>query len=424
LSDYLSLTTVFGFLIFAYFLFIQKAGKLFPVLYLFVFTYFLQYVFSVYLIYTEYPLLKALMVIKQEQYFDYALPALFFFFAGVFIFNKNVSLVDLLTKIDKESANKLGILLIGISYSFDFASFLGLPAIGSFVSFTTYLKYVGAMALFFSPSLQSYILISITYISLTIYAVRGGVFIDFFVWSTYYFLIVCLKFKLSFLSRSMFAVCAIPVLIFIQSVKLEYRKATWSGRESSGLETLSEVAEKQSLRTANQEERKGWANTDGVVRTVGRLNQGWHLGKVLRWVPQHRAFSDGDELIGDIEGTLLPRVFFPNKKVIGAQDKFREFTGHKLRGSTSMTIGVLGDFYINFGREGSFVGLFIFGAVVSRLLYGFVKKDVLGDPINFVWIPFLFSYLIRANNDFYIVINSFVKGYIIFLAVTFIRKRM
>ncbi len=361
------------------------------------------------------------MKIPQEQYFDYAIPALFFLFAGVFIFNKNVSLTGLLSRIDKESANKLGWLLIGLSYAFDVGAFLGIPALGSFLSFTVYLKYVGAMALFFSPSVLNTYLILSTFIALANSALRGGIFIDFFVWSTYFFLIASLKFKLSFSVRILFAVLAIPTLIIIQSIKKEYRDATWSGKENAGLETLGELAEEEQLRV---EKKNDLANSVGVVRTVGRLNQGWHLGRVLRWVPKYRAFSGGEEFWGDIEGTLLPRAFFPNKKVIGGQAKFLEFTGYKLIGGTSMTIGVLGDFFINFGREGSFLGLFIFGALVSRLLYSFVKKYVIDDPINFVWIPFLFSYLIRANNDFYIVINSFVKGYLIFLAVNYLRKRM
>lgn len=361
------------------------------------------------------------MRIQQEQYFDYALPALFFLFAGVFLFNKNMPIVDSLSKIDKQSANKLGLLLIGISYSFDVAAFLGVPAMSSFLSFTTYLKYIGAMALFFSPSLLNYFLILFTFLTLAANALRGGIFIDFFIWSTYYFLIFCLKFKLSFLSRSAFAILAIPILITIQSVKQEYRKATWSGKEEADIETLTDLTEQEETRNV---EKKDFANSKGVVRTVGRLNQGWHLGLVLRWVPDHREFSNGKEFWGDIEGTLLPRVFFPNKKVIGGQAKFREFTGHKLIGATSMTIGVLGDFFINFGREGSFLGLFIFGALISRMLYGFVRKYVFEDPINVVWVPFLFSYLIRANNDFYIVINSFVKGYLIFLAVNYVRKKL
>jgi hypothetical protein len=359
------------------------------------------------------------MSIQQEEYFNYTIPALFFLFAGVFIFNKNIAIQDNVAKIDRESAGKLGMLLIAISYVFDFAGFLGIPGISSFLSFTHYLKYVGAMACLFSPSLFNLFLIALALISLVLDALRGGIFIDLFMWSTYFFSMVCLRFKLSFALRASFAVIAIPVLVTIQSVKSEYRKATWSGREDANVETISNLAVQ-----ADEGEKNDWVHSRGVVRTVARLNQGWHLGLVLRWVPRNREFSDGEEFIGDLVGTIIPRVFSPNKKVIGGQDKFDDFTGHKLRGGTSMTIGVLGDFYINFHRVGSYIGLFLFGAIISRVFYGFIKRHVLEDPINIVWVPFLFSYLIRANNDFYIVINSFVKGYLIFLAISYVRKRI
>ena len=143
-----------------------------------------------------------------------------------------------------------------------------------------------------------------------------------------------------------------------------------------------------------------------MINTVGRLNQGWHLGMVLKRVPAKEPFSYGEDLLSDLEGIILPRIFYPDKKIIGSQDKFEKFTGHTLVGGTSMTIGVLGDFYINFGRWGSFIGLFIFGAIMARSFYWFIKKYVVTDPINIVWLPFLFSYLVRANNDFYIVANN------------------
>ena len=83
---------LFGVGILIYLLFIWKAGRVYPILYLFLFVYFIQYVFSVYLIYNEYPVLRKQMPIQQEQLFEFVLPALFSLFAGVFIFNKDIDL--------------------------------------------------------------------------------------------------------------------------------------------------------------------------------------------------------------------------------------------------------------------------------------------------------------------------------------------
>ena len=359
------------------------------------------------------------MPIKQEQLFEYVIPALLCLFAGVFVFNKDVDVTNLFAKIDRKRAATLGHLLLVISYFFDLLLFLGVPGIQSIVSFTYYLKFIGSMCYLFAPSTTHYLLIAVVYLGLILEALRGGVFIDFFVWSTYFFLVISLKYNFSLKIRTAFIFIAIPLIVLVQSVKKEYREATWTGKRESGAGLFKELAEKKQNR-----EDDPFGKSEGVIRTVGRLNQGWHLGLVLRWVPRNEEFANGADMLGDIEGTVLPRIFFPEKKIIGSQDKFYKYTGHKLRKSTSMTIGVIGDFYINYGRIGSFIGLFIFGAIIARMLYFFMRKHVLTDPVNIIWIPFLFSYLVRANNDFYVVINSFVKGYLIFLFINFLRKQL
>ncbi|MFM7856614.1 MAG: hypothetical protein ACKO96_33000 [Flammeovirgaceae bacterium] len=159
-----------------------------------------------------------------------------------------------------------------------------------------------------------------------------------------------------------------------------------------------------------------------ISYTIHRLNQGWHIAKILKTVPNKVPFSNGQEMLGDIIGSVTPRIFFTNKKAIHTNEKFRKYTGHKLGLSTVMTIGIIGDFYVNFGRNGSFILLFVFGGLISIFLKFFIKRHVLNDPINLVWLPFLFSYLVRADNDFYAFSNGFIKGYLIFIVVNYIRK--
>ena len=356
------------------------------------------------------------MPIKEGELFDYILPALLSLFAGVFLFNKDVSIKESLKRIDPKDATHLGHLLVAFSFLIDGLVLLDIPNIRSIYSFTYFLKFSGAMCYLFAPSVILYLLVALIFLTLAGHALTGGVFIDFFIWATYLFIMFSLRFGFSFKWRFSFIFLAAPVLILIQSVKLEYREATWYGKRESGVGLVKELAQKK-----QREQDDPFGQSEGVIRTVGRLNQGWHLGKVLKWVPKNEPFADGEDMLGDVQGTLIPRVFSPNKKEIGSKDKFLKYTGHKLSESTSMTIGVLGDFYVNFGRIGSFFMLFIFGAMMAKALYWFYKKYVLPDPINIVWIPFLFSYLVRANNDFYIVLNNLVKGFLIFLLMNYLR---
>jgi len=396
-----------------------KAGQVYSILYLFLFTYFIQYIFSTYLIYNEYEELERFMPIGQEIYFSYTVPALIFLFLGVFLFNTDVKIVEILGRIKQREASSLGFLLLGISYLFDALNRVGVSGLDSFLSFTVYLKYVAAFCFLFINSKWKYVLIAFVYVQLFLTALRGGVFIDFFIWCTYLFFFLSLKFKFPLLLRCSFIIVALPVLVVIQSVKTEYRDVTWQGRRSAGVDLFAELIEKKNMENTDEP----FTRSKGFVSTIGRLSEGWHLSLTLKHVPHAEPYAEGQEMLSDIVSSIVPRVLVSDKKVVGSQAKFHKYTGRKLRGSTSMTIGVLGDFYVNFGWWGSFIMLFVFGALIALALNYFLKTFVVVDPINLVWVPFILSYLIRANNDFYIVFNCMTKGFVIFLFVNFIRKR-
>jgi hypothetical protein len=352
------------------------------------------------------------MEINQEIYFGYALPAIFALFSGLVIFNKKFDFTSLVEKINPQTAFRLGIVSIVVSFTFDFVPVNGLS------SFTEYLKYTGALFLLFSNYRFKYIFIFFIYLILIMTVLESTIFLNLFIWATYLFFMISIKWKFSIFTRSIFIVIAIPVLVLVQSVKREYRMMAWKGREKAGVELFSELAREK------QKSSRGvsfW-ESQGVVRTVGRLTQGWHLGLVLRWVPLKTPYDNGKELVSDIGSSLLPRLLFPNKKAVGGKEKFKKFTGHTLWNGTSMTIGVIGDFYANFGWIGSLVGLFLLGTLISMFLNYFNKSFIEPNPIDIVWLPFIFNYLMRANNDFYMVFNGFLKGIIIMFFIKYLVK--
>ncbi len=415
----MNVAIIFLIFLLIYLLLIWKAGKTFPIVYLFLFTYFLQYIFSTYLIYNVYDVLRRQMEITQERYFDYAIPALLSLFAGLFIFNRDVKIREPIRRIDPVHAARLGYLLLVISILFDVICAI-LPALNSVLSFTSYLKFLAAFCFLFSSSQLNYALIVVIFSQLGLKVLGGGVFIEFFIWCTYLFFLVSLKFEFNFYLRFSFILIAAPIVLLIQGIKSEYRQATWIKNRESGVDLFVELAEKQRKQDIN----KPFSQSYAVVSTVGRLSQGWHLGLTLKHVPAKVPFAEGEDFLTDISSSILPRVIFTDKKTVGSQDKFGKYTGHKLRGSTSMTIGILGDFYINFGFWGSIFALFILGALIARLLYYFSIYYVRKDPLNIIWVPYLLSYLVRANNDFYMVFNSLTKGFLIFLFINFVRKSL
>ncbi len=402
-----------------YLFLIWKANRVFPVLYLFILIYFVQYIFSTHLIYFEYHELRYQMTIKADRYFDYAIPAFLSLFAGVVLFNKDVDIRESIKKIDPVQASQLGFYLLIISYAFDFVYWAGFTWLGSVVSFTGYLKYLASFCFLFSKSKTNYIFIAVVYLQLAAAVLTGGVFVLFYIWLMYLLFFISLRFSLPFWVRFTFILFLVPIIVSIQAVKQEYRNETWSGKREGGIQLLTDLVENE--RQEGKDE--SYSQSKGVLSTVGRLTQGWHLGLTLRHVPSKEPFSNGGEIISDITASILPRVFFSDKKSVNSKDKFYKYTGHKLRGNTSMSIGILGDFYINFGKTGSFIALFIFGAIIARLLYYFMTKYVLPDPLNIIWIPLILTYLIRGNNDFYIFFNGMIKGFVLFLVVNYIRHR-
>jgi hypothetical protein len=408
---------VIGVLALLTFLLIWKSGKVYPSLYLLLFTFFLQYIFSTYFVYNEYKELRVQMPISQEELFAYAVPAICFFFLGIFIFNKDIDVRDLLIKIDPKRAARFGYLLLLISFTFDFIKFVGYSGFDSIISFTSYLKYLAVFCFLFSNSWILYFVSVLIYVQLIAQVLRTGVFIDFITWCTFLFFFICLRFKLSFYMRALVFLGAIPVLITIQGVKDEYRHATWPSSQEGGIGLFSELVEKKSRENTGEP----FEQSEGVVRTIGRLSQGWHLGLVLRRVPVKQPFANGQEMLSDIGSSLLPRFLFEDKKIVHTKEKFFKYTGHKLGKHTAMTIGIFGDFFINYGWYGSFIMLFLFGVLIAKYTRTFITRYVVPDPINIIWLPFLLSYLIRADNDFYIFINCLVKGFGIFFVVNYFR---
>jgi hypothetical protein len=413
-----SYLTVFAGGLVLYLFVIFRTGKTFPLLEMFFFTYYLQYILATYLSYNAYRELSVQMALDQDSYFAYAVPALGFLFLGTLVAYKKVNIREYINLINPVHAHRYGLFLVVLSYSLDVITALGASGLNSILFFTTQLKYLGAFALIFSRSKINLAVAVAIFVQLALDVIQSGVFIVFFTWVSYLFFVACLRYNFSIAVRMSFIVASFFVLVVIQGVKDEYRALTWQQGKAGGVGLITDLAKKK-----NRNDMP-FQQSAGVIKTVGRLSQGWHLGMTLKRVPAIQPFVDGEEMGTDVAAALIPRVIISDKKSVHSHDKFLKFTGWKLHGTTAMTIGLLGDFYINFGRTGSFIMLFIFGVLLGKFVVFFIRKYVKPNPLNFIWLPFILNYLIRADNDFYIVLNCAVKGFLIFLAMDFVMRKL
>lgn len=390
----------------------------FPIPLLFLFFYYMQYIFAPYLSYFNYDDLALKMPLSDIEYFGYILPAIFALFLGFFWRIKRFNIKPIISRVPAGLSFRFGFLLVCISYFFDVLSLLNIGIIQSLFSFTTYLKYLGAFCFLFSGRLLGYVFVFLIYLQLLLAVLSSGVFVSFFIWSMFLFFFYSLRYNLKIYIKVIVVIVSILIVVIVQGVKHEYRNRVWNEEEKGSIGLITNLAAEEGL--VNEE---NLSQSKGFVRTIARLNQGWHLGLVLSHVPEREPIASGKEMAVDILSSFVPRILFEDKKSVNSQDKFYKYTGHKLLGNTSMSIGLIGDFYINFGFTGSIVMLFLFGAAIGSLLNFFIINYTLKDPINIIWLPFLFSYLMRANNDFYIFFNNLVKGFLVFFILQVIRSR-
>jgi hypothetical protein len=79
----------------------------------------------------------------------------------------------------------------------------------------------------------------------------------------------------------------------------------------------------------------------------------------------------------------MPRLFFPNKDVLDDSAETSYFTGYEVAGAdqgTSISIGYIGESYIDFGRIGMFVPIFMMGLFFGGVyrLFSRYKHRVMG----------------------------------------------
>ena len=205
-------------------------------------------------------------------------------------------------------------------------------------------------------------------------------------------------------------------LTIYQGVKKEYRQSAWETNLSTAdkLAVLSELITFDSFTGLFESKLE---DNESFILTINRLNQGWQTGMVYDHVPSIVPFENGKDLANDIFSSIMPRFLWPNKRMVNDPERFSYYTGYELNEITSMSIGVLGDFYVNFNFGGSLIALYLFGLFLALLVKWFYIKFVSNDLINLVWLPFIFSYLIRPGNEFYMVLNHIIKALIIFYLI-------
>ena len=94
------------------------------------------------------------------------------------------------------------------------------------------------------------------------------------------------------------------------------------------------------------------------------LNYNWMVGAAMAHLRTPNDFGKGETLWMGVLA-IIPRVLWPDKPIqAGSMNFVSHYTGVKFAEGTSVGMGLIFEFYVNFGTYGVLIGMFIVGALV------------------------------------------------------------
>jgi hypothetical protein len=123
--------------------------------------------------------------------------------------------------------------------------------------------------------------------------------------------------------------------------------------------------------------------SDITDELVTRFNHGFTMSHAMKHVPANELHGNGElTLMGPLLA-FVPRIIWPDKPEIGTQNYFLKYTGIELSKFNSVTLGALGDAYVDFGYF-AFIYLFFYGLLFGKL-YVYFFIDNLHSPFKILW---------------------------------------
>lgn len=157
----------------------------------------------------------------------------------------------------------------------------------------------------------------------------------------------------------------------------EIRKVVWGGRPLR--DRLEKVSE-----TVTTFEWFDPFKEDQLNRIDGRMNQSYLVGAAVSRLSEMGGYARGETLWDALVG-LVPRVLWPDKSVTaGSGTVVTQYTGIQFGKDTSVGIGHVMEFYINFGTVGVVIGFLIMGVIVTILDVQAAERLTNGDLHGFV----------------------------------------
>lgn len=152
------------------------------------------------------------------------------------------------------------------------------------------------------------------------------------------------------------------------AIKGEYRQFA-SGGEAAQIVTVDYATRLHKLAELVTD-LDGDDLVEATGRLIGRITYVEFFAVVLDTVPRVVPHEDGALWLDAVLRPFMPRLLFPGKPAIDDSERTRLYTGLGVSGAergTSISIGYMGESYIDFGEYGMMFPVFLLGLLYGRI---------------------------------------------------------
>jgi hypothetical protein len=157
----------------------------------------------------------------------------------------------------------------------------------------------------------------------------------------------------------------------------DIRNSVWGGESyGSRLDQLKATFSQAELFSINEDEH--------LERIDLRLNQNSLVGASVRYLESGRVQFARGETLWQALTAFVPRIIWPDKPVTaGSGDLVSKYTGYYFQEGTSVGVGQVMEFYINFGQAGVIIGFLAIGFIIALIDKRAEECFAKNDWINF-----------------------------------------
>lgn len=158
----------------------------------------------------------------------------------------------------------------------------------------------------------------------------------------------------------------------------EIRATVWGGQ---GIEAKYE----RMINTFSKFEIIDFSNQSHLEAIDIRLNQNGFVGQAVEYINSGQASYALGETLLQAAVAPIPRLLWPDKPIFaGSGNIVSSYTGQKFEEGTSIGVGQVLEFYLNFGSTGVFLGFMVIGTIIRIIDISAACKLLYGNWLGFV----------------------------------------